>query len=68
MIITRLGDFPPCIKSFIFHDDDGNILLYVNSRLSADQQKEAYEHEMRHIKRGEMYNLDFHEYERTERL
>lgn len=60
--IVRLGDFPPCIHSFVFHDDDGNNIIVVNSRLSADQQREAFEHEIRHIRNGDMYDKDYHEY------
>ena len=63
-IQVMLGDFPPCVKAFVFHDDDGCPIIVVNSRLSIDQQREAYEHEIRHIKNGDMYNLEYKEYER----
>lgn len=36
-------------------DDDG-YSIYINSRLSDDQKRKAYEHEVDHIKNEDFYN------------
>lgn len=66
MILVKLDDLPPRIKGFCYHDYDGNEFITINSRLSADQQRAVYDHEMRHIRNHDMENMDYHEYERRE--
>lgn len=55
-------DLPTSVHAFCYHDDDGDSYIVVNSRLSREQQEEAYWHEMAHISRGEMYNQKYVEY------
>ena len=38
-------------------------IIIINSRLSREQQQKAYRHELLHIQRGEMFDINYHEYE-----
>lgn len=58
-----LENMPTSIKGFVFKDDDGAPVIVLNSRLSREQNRRTYEHERRHIDRGDMFNEDYHEYE-----
>ena len=37
-------------------DEDGNYNVYVNARLSYEQQKKVADHEMNHIRLGHFYD------------
>ena len=55
-IITRIIDAPVAFKGCVRTDPEGNINLYLNGRLSEDEKKKTYEHEMRHIEYGHLYD------------
>ena len=61
-IRTILKDLPVSVKGFVFHDDDGQPVVVLNSRLSVERRKKAYRHEVEHIENGDMYNKDYDEY------
>ena len=46
---------PGCVKGLIKAVPDGEIIL-INEALSDEEKQEAYEHELRHLKRGDLYN------------
>lgn len=52
-IFTRLIKMPTRIKGYTAIDNDGNYNIYLNDRLSAEQQRITYLHEMAHISRGD---------------
>ena len=52
-IFTRLVDLPLTIRGYTSLDSDGNYNIYLNSRLSAEQQRKTYNHELTHIKRND---------------
>ena len=54
--IVRLKDLPCGINGMTILDSDGNYNVYINARLSIDDQKKAYRHELRHISRDDFYN------------
>lgn len=56
-----LANLPTTIRGFVFHDDDGEPVVVVNARLTHEQNVLTYEHEKKHIDRGDMYNMDYHE-------
>lgn len=58
-----LQDMPTTVRAFCYHDDEGNPYVVVNSRMPKKIQDEAYQHEMGHIERGEMFDPSYHEYE-----
>lgn len=59
---VRLVDLPPSVRGFVFHDDDGSIVIILNSRLTREANGRSYFHELRHIQRGDLENLLFNEY------
>ena len=61
-IRTVLQDLPVSVGGFVFHDDDGQPVVVLNSRLSAERRMEAYRHELEHIQNGDMYDTNYNEY------
>lgn len=61
-IRTILQNMPVSIHGFCFHDDDGQPVVVLNARLSAEKRMKAYRHELEHIERGEMYDPTYIEY------
>lgn len=59
---ARLIDLPTNIRGFCFHDADGEEFVVLNARLTREQNAATYEHERRHIRRGEMFEPAYHEY------
>lgn len=55
-VFVRLRDMPVKINGMTILDADGNYNVYINSRLSCDDQRKAYEHELEHIHRDDFYN------------
>ena len=47
--IVRLITLPPTVKGFVSIDADGFYSIYINDSLSAEEQKETFDHEMGHI-------------------
>jgi hypothetical protein len=60
---ARLMNLPQGVKGFVCHDDDGEAIIVLNSRLSREQNKKTYAHERKHISRGDMYDTRYKEYE-----
>ena len=57
-----LVDLPTSVRGFCYHDDDGEEYMILNSRLTREQNKRTYRHEMDHIVRGDMYEASYNEY------
>ena len=57
-----LKDLPVDVRGFICLGSDFEPIIVINSRLSREQQLLTYAHELRHLRRGEMFNEDYHEY------
>lgn len=61
-MIIRLADLPTSVRGFVYHDDDGEVYIVLNSRLSHEQNLSTYVHELKHIRRGDLDNPNYHEY------
>lgn len=61
-MITRLMNLPTSVRGFVYHDDDGETYIVLNSRLSHEQNLSTYVHELKHIRRGDLDNPNYHEY------
>lgn len=61
-MIIRLADLPTAVRGFVYHDDDGEMYIVLNSRLSHEQNLSTYVHELKHISRGDLDNPNYHEY------
>ena len=57
-----LHDLPTSVRGFVFQGEDGEPVIVVNSRLSREQNRKTYEHERKHIARGDMYEPNYIEY------
>lgn len=55
-IITRIIDLPPGAKGMVMLDENGDYNIYLNARLSIEQQEQAYLHEQAHINLGHFYS------------
>lgn len=58
MIRVLLRDMPCKVHSFVSRDDADNYTIVINSHLSAEMQKEAYSHELRHIESHDFRDED----------
>lgn len=52
----RQLDLPCTIKGFVALDEDGFANIYVNSKLTREEQSKAALHELRHVARDDFYN------------
>lgn len=52
---TRVLDLPSTIRAFVVRsfDDDAYYTVVLNARMNAEQQKQAYQHEIDHIYSGD---------------
>ena len=57
-----LKDLPAEIRGVICLGSDFEPIIVINSRLSREQQLRTYRHELQHLRKGEMFNEDYHEY------
>ena len=57
-----LQNLPTSVKGFCFLDEDGEPVVVVNSRLTWEQNVQAYEHEQRHIRNNELTEPSYIEY------
>jgi hypothetical protein len=67
MIMTEdrpaiLDNLRTSVKGFCFHDNDGEAFIVLNARLTWEQNRRTYDHEKKHIERGEMYEPNYNEY------
>ena len=54
-VLTRLIDLPDTVPAVTVLDEDGNYNVYINARLSNDNRRIAFEHELKHIKKSHFY-------------
>lgn len=60
--IAILADLPTSVRGFVYHDDDGEPVIVVNSRLTWEQNRKTWDHEKKHIERGELTDITYKEY------
>lgn len=58
-MIVRLVDLPPRVRGFVTKRD-GEPVIVLNARLTREQNRKTYLHELRHIRNGdfEKENVD----------
>ncbi len=54
--IVRPIDLPYGVKGLVALDEDGYANIYVNSRLSREEQRKAAQHEIGHLNNDDFYN------------
>lgn len=55
LVIIRKIDLPYGVGGMTVKDSNDDYNVYLNSRLSGEQQVIAFEHELEHIKNGDFY-------------
>ena len=55
---VRQLDLPHSVKAFVAMDEEGFNNIYVNSRLTQEEQYKAAAHELRHVAKDDFYNDD----------
>lgn len=58
MIIIRHISLPSSVLGVTLPDENGDFNVYINSNISDQKQKEAVEHEIKHIELDHFYNDD----------
>lgn len=59
--IVRLLDLPCSVKAVTALDEDGCANIYINSKLSREEQQKAARHELAHVSRDDFRNdTDIH--------
>ena len=58
-----LKDLPTGVRGFVFLGDDGEPVIVVNSRLTWEQNRKTFRHEKKHIKKNQLSETTYHEYE-----
>ena len=58
-----LMDLPTSVRGFVFLGEDGDPVIVVNSRLTREQNRKTFRHERRHVRRGDLENKAYKEYE-----
>ena len=54
----RLVRLPPHVEATVLPNQDGTFDIYVNESLPEEQQRRAFDHEVRHIQLDHLYNCD----------
>lgn len=53
---VRMIDLPRTVNGVTLPNDDGSFDVFINSALPEEEQKEALEHEIEHIRQDHFYN------------
>lgn len=59
---VALVDLPTSVHGFVCLNEYGEPCIIINARMSAEQQKKTWKHEMNHILAGDLDNDNYHEY------
>ena len=61
-VTVVLKDLPTTIRGFVTPGSDDEPCIVINSRMSREQQRLTFLHEMGHIERGELDDPNYVEY------
>lgn len=61
-VTVVLTDLPTTVRGFVCLGSDYSPCIVINARMTAEQQRKTWEHEMKHITSGQMYDDNYHEY------
>lgn len=57
-----LANLPTTVRGFVYNGEDGEPVIVANARLTREQNLKTYDHEKKHIKRGDLANTNYGEY------
>lgn len=55
-------DLPTTVRGFVSLGSDYHPCIIINARLTKEQQKKTYLHELRHIQNGQLDDETYNEY------
>lgn len=58
IFIVFVDGFPTTVKAYTKENPDSSYTILINSKISYEQQKKSYEHEMNHIINGDIDSSD----------
>lgn len=58
IFVRIINEFPLSIRGVTTPNSDGTFSVYINGRLTPEQQKQALEHELRHIRYAHLYDCE----------
>lgn len=53
---------PVSVAGCCYHDEDGNNFILLNAKHTKEKLRKTAIHELKHIIRGDMYNMSYKEY------
>ena len=56
------SNLPPHVRGFCVLGSDYEPIVVINQNMTREQQRKTYDHEMKHINSGEMFDDSYHEY------
>jgi Zn-dependent peptidase ImmA (M78 family) len=62
-----LGDMPIKTKALSCMNEDGSFTIFLNARLSYEQQRNSFFHELKHISNNDFYDHDADRIEKKHR-
>ncbi len=54
-IIVKLWSLPSRVRAAHTENPDGSYTIIINKALSVESQRESYRHELKHIRRGDLF-------------
>ena len=55
-VVVRVAKLPDSVKGFVTPSPDGVMNVYLNEKLTQEQQQETLTHELGHVERAEVGN------------
>lgn len=55
-------DLPTTVNGFVYQDSTYNFVIVLNARMPFEIQQKTYRHEMKHIRCGDIDNMNYKEY------
>ena len=57
-----IENLPLSVKGFVFLDSTDSPCIVLNARMPEEIRRKTYNHEMKHIRNGDLTNMDYREY------
>lgn len=64
-IFIQLVNFPTTTKEAVTPNEDGSYTIFINARLSSEEQMKSYQHALKHIQRNDFAKENVQKIEKT---
>lgn len=58
-----LANLPTSVRGYVFLESDGVPRIVLNANLTREQNRQTLRHEIEHIRKGDMFDQTYNEYE-----